>query len=262
VDVVEEIERLLVKYQQKLDKVNSVDFLLMYEEFIRQLSLINEDVFELFFETDYTYYKSTFTNYQQRYLSIKELETSESILKIINSKCCSIRDLLEFEFGKNSYDRVCDLSAMVDFSCCNQIVMVGCGGFPATLLWLYDHYPEKDYIGIDINKTCTELASQIIDVFGIKGIQIEQENGGEYDYSGVDFVYVANQVMPKVNTLNRVLNTSDKNIQIVVRNPTFRGKLLAECVKGILPDEFSIIQEGVESQSFLSMDLSVRLNKT
>jgi hypothetical protein len=249
---------VLLDYHQRLSSIdinNDRNFISIYEEFLRDFSKFNVNAFDRIEESDFLYYAEFFTNCQKRYLSIHERESVKFLLETGKKGICSLRDLLVFPFVKNSYDRVRDLSMKIDFTRCHRAVMVGCGALPTTLFWLHDHYPAIDYIGLDVDAECVALASQAVSALNATGIQILNQDGAEYDFSGVDFIFVANQVTPKKAVLERIAVTSDIDAQVVVRNPINLGNLLAECIQNNLPPRFSVQHQGNVSQAFLSMNL-------
>lgn len=255
---------LLSDYRQRLISIdinNDRGFISLYEKFIRDFSTCDVNAFDRMEKSVFLYHSVFFTNCQRRYLSIKERESVKSLLEAEKKGNCSLRDLLSFQFGKNSYDRVTDLSEKIDFTRCRRAVMVGCGALPATLLWLYDHYPTIDYVGLDSDADCVALASKAMNALKIKGMRIVNWDGREFDFSGVDFIFIANQVSPKKALLEQVANTSDTDLQLVVRNPTCLGKMLAECIRDNFPPGFSIQHDGNESQAFLSVNLFLNLNQ-
>lgn len=256
---------VLLNYRQRLASIegnNDRDFVFLYEAFIRELSAFGIDEFSHLGGSIFLEYSTFYKSCQKRYLAIKEYESANSLLELGNEGNYSLRDLLLFQFGKDSYSRVRDLSDRIDFTQIKRLVMVGCGSLPSTLFWLYDHYPAIDYIGLDINANCVALASKVINALNISKVHILNHDGCEFDFSGFDCIFIANQVTPKTRVLDRIAKTSDISAQVVVRNPTFTGKLLAECVRNILPSEFSIEYEGNESQTFLSMNLFLIRNQT
>ena len=70
--------------------------------------------------------------------------------------------------------------------------MVGCGAFPATLLWLRDNFPTPRYVGLDIDPACVKLATELAAALGVDKVHFELADGRNYDFGGADFVYVAN----------------------------------------------------------------------
>ncbi|RJP40875.1 MAG: hypothetical protein C4548_09820 [Desulfobacteraceae bacterium] len=254
------LKKLLRDYRQLLEPIsNPDDFLDTYEEFIKNLALFENHALETVGEKSFAHYSLFFTNCQRRYLMLKEQKASRTLIKQ-NKENTLIQRRWNSEFENNSYNRVKDLSRMVDFSSCKKIVMVGCGAFPATLFWIYDHYPGMKYIGIDLDSDCIALSSSVSKELNLEKIVFEAKDGREYNYRDVDFVYIANQVTPKKDVLSRILETSSKKIQIVVRNPTPLGRLLAECVLKSSPSNFSFVQAGHPSKSFLSQDLLAKIN--
>jgi trans-aconitate methyltransferase len=157
-------------------------------------------------------------------------------------------------FARDAYKRVADLIGMVQ--ACNNLVMVGCGAFPATLFWLRDHFPGARYTGLDTDARCVETATKLAEAMGIE-MSFNVIDGSDYNFAGADFVYVANQVVPKKAVLQQVARSGNVT-RVVVREPTRKGELLAEAVRYDLPEEFVVESEGVESPIFLSYDLLLR----
>jgi trans-aconitate methyltransferase len=166
-----------------------------------------------------------------------------------------IGDRLTDRFARASYQRVKELLVLTDLSACRRLVMVGCGAFPATLLWFSDQLPAIDYIGLDIDPDCVALANRLAQALGRRNLRFETINGSDFDYSGADFVYVANQVTPKRAVLERLLQSATPQLQVVVREPTDLGQLLATAVRSDLPARFVVRASGPVSQAFLSYDL-------
>jgi hypothetical protein len=255
---------VLLDYHQKLSSIdtnNDRNFISLYEKFIQDFSTCDVNAFDRMKKSVFLYHAAFFTNCQRRYLSINERESVKSLLKAGGKGNCSISDLLVSPFGKNSYDRVRDLSKKIDFTRCRRTVMVGCGALPTTLFWLYDHYPTIDYFGLDIDAECVALASKAMGALNITRTRILNQDGRDFDFSGIDCIFIANQVTPKKAVLERIADTSDTDAQVIVRNPTPLGKLLAECIRDNLPPGFSIQHEGNESQAFLSMNLFLNRNR-
>jgi trans-aconitate methyltransferase len=136
------------------------------------------------------------------------------------------------------------------------VVMVGCGAFPATLLWLRDHFPSVRYTGLDTNARCVATATKLTEAMGLE-MDFRVIDGSDYNFAGADFVYVANHVTPKKAVLEQVARSGNV-MRVVVREPTRKGELLAEAVRFDLPEHFVVEREGVESPIFLSYDLLLR----
>jgi hypothetical protein len=136
--------------------------------------------------------------------------------------------------------------------------MVGCGAFPATLLWFIDQLPAINFIGLHIDPDCVQLANRLAKALGRHNLRFTTIDGSDFDYAGADFVDVANQVVPKRAVLKRLLQYATPQLQVVVREPTHLGELLATPVRPELPAGFVIHASGPVSQAFLSYDLLLR----
>jgi trans-aconitate methyltransferase len=176
---------------------------------------------------------------------------------VVDGATVSATENITKGFGRDAYERVSDLTDLIDMRTCHNVVMVGCGAFPATLFWLHDHYHEARYTGLDIDARCVDMANTLAEVMGLNDIDFKLANGSDYEYDGVDFVFVANQVVAKKAVLEQV-SRSDSVGQVVVREPTRKGELLAEAVRYNLPREFVVMNEGAENSVFLSYDLFLR----
>ena len=251
---------ILADYCVRLATTKEDEFLALHEEFVRWLAILGESSVEELEQQDYiAQHKEFFTACQRRYLAIKERQENNSLLKKSKTVNRSVGQHLITGFGIKTYERVQDLCQMVDFSASPRCVMVGCGALPATLFYLYDRYPTLEYIGIDIDSVALAMAKEAMCLLGIEKICLVQADGSEFDYVEAGLVYIANQVCPKSLVLERIAATADETVQVVMRDPTRRGKLLADCGKDVLPSQFSLVRKSKESQDFLSLDLLLRL---
>ncbi len=251
---------ILGDYRMGLATTKDDEFLAVHEEFVRWLANLEESSVEELEQQDYlAHHQEFFTGCQRRYLAVKERQEVNSLLEKSKTVNRSVGDRLMSAFGINTYERVEDLCQMVDFSDCQRCVMVGCGALPATLFYLYDRYPKLEYIGIDIDSVALTTAKEAMYLLGMEKICLVEADGSQFDYVDAGFVYIANQVSPKSLVLERIAATADETVQVVMRDPTRRGKLLADCGKDFLPRQFSLVRKGKESQHFLSLDLLLRL---
>jgi SAM-dependent methyltransferase len=243
-------------YWNHLSTVNEEAFVATYESFLRELVAERDLTHDLHPDARYVY-APFFTRCQRRYLAIKEKETYEKMMAVVDGATVSATENITKGFGRDAYERVSDLTDLTDMRTCHNVVMVGCGAFPATLFWLHDHYHKARYTGLDIDARCVDMAKTLAEAMGINDIHIKLANGSDYEYDGVDFVFVANQVVAKKAVLEQV-SRSDSVGQVVVREPTRKGELLAEAVRYNLPREFVVINKGAENSVFLSYDLFLR----
>lgn len=207
---------------------------------------------------DIAHYAGLFCAFQRRYLAFKERLAAEHLSQVLAESSDSIGDQLTDRFARDSYQRVKELRVLADLGACRRLVMVGCGAFPATLLWFSDQLPAIDYIGLDIEPDCVLLANRMAGALGRRNLRFKTVDGCDFDYSGADFVYVANQVAPKRKVLERLLQYATPQLQVVVREPTHLGELLAAPVRSDLPPGFAVCASGPVSQAFLSYDLLLR----
>lgn len=250
---------ILADYYVRLATTKEDEFLAMHEEFVSWLANLEESSLEELEQQDYlAQHQEFFTACQRRYLAVKERQEVNSLLEKSKTVKKSVGASLMSGFGINTYERVEDLCHMVDFSDCQRCVMVGCGALPATLFYLYDRYPKLEYIGIDIDPVALATAKEAMSLLGIEKICLVEADGSQFDYVDAGFVYIANQVSPKSLVLERIAATADETVQVVMRDPTRRGKLLADCGKDVLPSQFSLVRKGKKSQHFLSQDLFLR----
>lgn len=244
-------------HRNRLSIVSDETFVATYESFLHELAAGEGLLAGLRPDELYTY-ATFFSQCQRRYLALKEKETYEQMMAVmVNGGVAPAIEKICKGFGRDAYQRVSDLIDLIDPATCNNVVMVGSGAFPATLFWLHDHFPGARYTGLDIDARCIDMANDLKKAMNIKDMEFKVVDGRDYDYDAVDFVYLANQVVPKKAVLEQV-SRSVSVAQVVVREPTRRGALLAEAVRHDLPPEFLVRSQGTDSSVFLSFDLSLK----
>jgi hypothetical protein len=254
-----DITILLSEYRQTLDCLEDLEFACIHETFVEQLGYLPEDSIEDLDDMLLAEYVNFFRSCQRRYLTIKEQEVATSLcnLKITSSE--DISKQLAAGFGENSYRRVQDLSGMIKLPKNGTVVMVGCGALPATLFWLRDQDSSMKLIGLDIDPIALGLAGKTVQAMSILGIELQEIDGCDFNYAEADLVYLANQVNSKRSVLERIADTGS-DVQVVVRDSTRVGSLLATRVVNDLPPRFRIVSTGHTSKSFLSRDLVLALD--
>jgi hypothetical protein len=238
-------------HAQHLGADDDDQFVGIHESFLRELSSMDIDRLDAAGRARHAPF---FSRCQKRYLAIKERSANARMRALAGSTGPCVAEKIQDGFDRNAYERVRDLSILVDFGNCQSVVMVGSGAFPATLLWLHDHFPKLRYTGLDIDPGCISLAAGLVTAMGIGNIQFALVDGDRYDFDGVDFVYVANHVVPKKAVLQQIARSASVR-QVVVREPTRRGELMAETARDDLPPAFAIGAAGAEHGSFMSYDL-------
>jgi hypothetical protein len=248
---------LLKQHKENVSALGAEGFVAAHESFLDELAYMERDPLDGLSAAERAAYTAFFSQCQRRYLAIREREAACQLLAVADGIASSAIEMLGTGFPLDAYQRVSDLADMVDFSVCRRAVMVGSGAFPATLLWLSDHFPELRCTGLDIDARCVDMATRLMRALDITNIQFEAIDGRSYDFDGTHFVYLANHVVGKKAVLEQATR-SFSVVQIVVREPTRRGELLAESVSGDLPGGWTAGKKGVESSTFLSYDLFLR----
>src|SRR6516225_1633178 len=144
-------------YWNRLSTVSEEAFIATYESFLREFVAERDLTHDLHPDARYVY-APFFTRCQRRYLAIKEKETYEKMLAVVDGATISATENITKGFGRDAYERVSDLTDLIDMRTCHNVVMVGCGAFPATLFWLHDHYHKARYTGLDIDARCVDMA--------------------------------------------------------------------------------------------------------
>jgi hypothetical protein len=243
-------------HQEQLWAADDEHFVSVHESFLHELSIM-DDLMDHLDDAARARHTAFFSQCQKRYLAIKEKTANQNMLALARSAATSIASKMLDGFDRNAYERVRDLKSLVDFRNCYNVVMVGSGAFPATLLWLQHHFPTLRYSGLDIDPGCVEMANNLVAAMGIDNMRFSLVDGSHCNFDGVDFVYVANHVVPKRAVLQQI-SRSPSVQQVVVREPTRRGELMAEAARYDLPPAFVITAAGAESGSFMSYDLCLR----
>jgi hypothetical protein len=248
---------LLRQYRDVTSTLDDREFCDAHEAFIRALVSLERDPLEGVNSDQRHECAAFFSQCQRRYLAIREAEANRDLLAAANGAASAIIEKLKKGFATEAYERVSGLAQLIDFTICRHAVVVGSGAFPATLFWLRDHCPQMRVTGLDIDPNCVAMATALTEALGLRNIRFEALDGRKYDFADSDFVFVANQVVGKKTVLQRV-SDSGSAAQIVVREPTPRGELLAESVRYDLPSGFGWGQEGIANSAFLSYDLLLR----
>jgi len=244
----------LQQHRERLSTVSGAQFLSNHENFVRELALRQDDPTDGLDSVERDRFATFFSQCQRRYLAIMEKQASKDAIAVAMGPAVSAGQNLD-GFGREAYERVSGLIGMLPAY--SRMVMVGCGAFPATLLWLRDQFSKSFHLGLDLDAQCVETARKLAEIMGFNDMSFKVMDGKDYDYDGVEFVYVANQVISKKSVLNQV-SRSGSVARVVVREPTRKGELLSQAIRHDLPAEFMIEDEGVESPTFLSYDLLLR----
>ena len=242
-------------------------FVRLHEWFLRELSTIDTLAHHLN-ATERANYGAICSRCHKRYLAIKEAQANKNLLAVARNGGMSTGGNLS-GLGRSAYPLTAgsrainptfksssSLRTLLDFRGCKNVVMVGSGAFPATLLWLGDNFPKLHYVGLDIDPGCVTMATELVTALGIDNVHFEPIDGRLYNYGSADFVYVANYVVPKRAVLEQIARSTSVR-RVVVREPTRGGELLAEAVRFDLPSVFVADAAGAEA-GIMMYDLLLR----
>jgi hypothetical protein len=250
------ITALLRAHRDTLASVADHDFVSAHDAFLKDLASLDDAALDGLDAEEEARQRTFFSRSQRRYLAILEREANARMRASLGERRGADPAGLMDDFGRTSYERVRDLVRLVDLNLCGKIVMVGCGAFPATLFWLRRHYPDADYLGLDVDTDCVDAAEALVRELGLGKVRFRLGDGSRHDFSGADFVYVANHVTPKKAVVAQIVR-SNSICQIVVREPTRRGALLSETVRWALPPNCIAAGSGGASSRFFSYDMVV-----
>jgi hypothetical protein len=249
-------------------------FVRLHEWFLHELSTI-DTLADHLNATERANYGAVCSRCHKRYLAIKEAQENKNLLAIARNAGTSTGENLG-GFGRSAFppltttqlaafrggrgfNPACQSSSLrtlLDFRGCKNVVMVGSGAFPATLLWLSHNFPTLHYVGLDIDPGCVTMATELVTALGIDNVHFEPIDGRQYNYGSADFVYVANYVVPKRAVLEQIARSTSVR-RVVVREPTRGGELLADPVRSHLPSAFVVDAAGAEA-GIMMYDLLLR----
>jgi hypothetical protein len=193
---------------------------------------------------------------------IKQQEHETAAVLLQQLREAAVRDLALVQmddFFRDTYLRVEDMFAWTDFTSCRQLVMVGSGPLPATLIHIAKCQPQIDLLGLDIDAQALQVARKLVDMLSLDRIRLTQSDGLHHDYGDVQIVYVANLVSPKALILQRIAQTAAPGTLVVLRDPTPSGKDQAEAGIEDLDPRLQLEGTGPESQRFQSRHVFLRV---
>ena len=118
-----------------------------------------------------------------------------------------------------------------DISNDDQILHIGCGAYPITVLTIAKFNNGK-IIGIDRNPKLVKLAVKIIRKNGLeKKVKIENGNGSNYFLDKFDTIIVSGCSIPKGKVLKHVFETAKPHSKIIVRESTLTANSIVESIK-------------------------------
>ncbi len=202
-------------------------------------------VFNQFKEKDKFYLFKTFfescENFHERLIETME---KDNIMNM-DIGYTSIKDSLSLDYNKKFYnDIINELCGIDEFlKCAKKFIMVGCGSFPLTLLYIKEKYKNLFISGIDNSPEAIINAIELKNKLSLTSIFFEIIDGINYNYCNMDVIFIANLVMPKTKVLKRIAMTCKSGTVVLLRVPVMYGALLSEEVNYMELQSFELIKE-------------------
>ena len=195
---------------------------------------------------EYPKFKLKFTNAENFFERIIELDENERILSLSNENVTleNLNSFLNDEFNKLFlHDVNIEISKLQQYISHDNFVMVGCGSLPITLLAFCNKYREGNFIGIDHSAEAIKKAIEIKNKLNIANLSFDIVDGVNYDYKKADTVFVANTVIYKMEILKQIAMSAKNGTKIIIRIPSHTGHLLSEDVSYINIPRIKLLTE-------------------
>lgn len=108
------------------------------------------------------------------------------------------------------------------FKTCENLIMVGCGMYPYSMIDLHKRFPNINQTGIDYDERCVKIASLILDKCNLSNsIKILNFSGLDYDYTSLkdeDLVFISCDVDGVDKIYNKIVYTSKAQVFVCAPN--------------------------------------------
>jgi len=232
-EVFEKFEEFKIQFEKYPYAQKQQKFFQVMEKFrIYLANITDEKLIDMVMHSErYVHYKKYFRDQNDYFM--RALETVEA-LDIINKNTgvdSTLLNIISTDYLKNRYLQKSHDLRLANLSNIKKIVMVGCGPFPDTLLYLYENTNIPELIGLDYNEEAIFISAQFIENLGFDRIKLQCMDGTLYDYADADLIYIAGFVHQKDEVLKQIAETStNKNAEIIVDSALGMQKLLFENV--------------------------------
>ncbi|GAB4140546.1 MAG: hypothetical protein Fur0024_1910 [Patescibacteria group bacterium] len=191
----------------------------------------NSEVYAIFRQSSkFSEFQNFFYKSHQYY--VRAWETYEAVSILTNNSPLltkpNIKNLNLFGFSKSGYLSNANELSMVNMKNVKNIVLVGSGPMPHTLIFVNENTKADNILGIDNNPEAVYIASEILKALDLPKIQVLREDGIKFNYSNYDLIFVSDFVSPKSKIIDRIVETSKDSVQIIARTPTRLGNLFNE----------------------------------
>jgi hypothetical protein len=165
---------------------------------------------------------------------------------------------LRFWLTRHTYEMARKETRLIDLERRAAVAMVGCGIFPATLIFLAENCTIPRIVGIDRDPEVIGLAEELISHTGHR-ISLVCGPGSHFDFGGFDLIYIANGTNEKSAVLARAAATCPDEAEFVVRIPFGPGRLFYQDLDGELPPGLSLRRRGSPDLIFLNRILNLQM---
>ncbi|MDX9913569.1 MAG: hypothetical protein RBS77_03250 [Candidatus Moranbacteria bacterium] len=228
----DEYFKYLTEFDNKIKHISSVgvqkeQFILAMEGLWNFLiSIKNEKiVLEIIGDVRFEKIQQSLSKKWHEYISLIETDIAEKYLS-------DDANVISSALSEEDYAGVDQELSLLDRKLANlNIVMVGCGPYPETLLEIYRNNEDINAaIGIEGRYEVTKLSNKVIAKMlpFAKNIEVRTSAAEAMDYKDLDIIFLANGLIKKDVILQRIHETAKNSVRILVRNPILMGKLLYE----------------------------------
>ncbi len=178
------------------------------------------------------------------YIAQKEKDFVKS--KIIEKT--SLTSILKIE----EYVGVCEEFELLNKKSPDNILIVGSGPFPETLIESAKIFTHSHFFGLDVDEEAVLLSQKILGIYYknmAEKISIVHADASRFNYSNMDVVFLANGLIGKSRVLKQIHETAPDNVSILVRNPIGSGILLYEDVMKDISHMCFRVEKSIQASS-------------
>lgn len=253
-------------YKRKLESMDYIhqqqEFFSLMKEFSKFVASVSDyELCNLFYHSRvYDEYEAFFREQNNYYLrAIEAVEAVAVMTKQLNDYT-SISEMIDYDRIKDRYEGKKEIIKLLDLDSVRNLVMVGSGPMPETVLYFCENTNIENIIALDNNQEAIYMAGRMINKLGLNRIRLMHVNGVDYDYKDADAVYIASFVSVKDKILDRIAETGKENVQVVVGRADHLQKMLYNDFSNNLHRLLSITDK-VPSKNSLSRKWSIKIEK-
>jgi len=244
------LENLILKleqYKKELEKINHIynrqKFIDIFSKFRLFLTSIDNEEIEKNFCHSSFYFENRDYFRQSNIYYERAIETEEAINILQNFKDWkNIKQIIKSKLiTDNFFNKQNDIKNL-NLSSDKNLLMVNCGPLAETLLYINYNTSITNIVWIDYTYESIYIVWELCRKLWLENIKFEYSRWENYDYKDADIIYIPSFIEEKDEILNQIINTSKKDVQIIVRNPIWISKLIYKPISHI-PDKLNIINQ-------------------